>query len=46
LDGWLIGKAKMLGITGATMQSSYGDGDISVNNLAGYKAVDGAFKVE
>jgi len=40
LDGWLIGKAKMLEITGATMQSSYGDGDISVNNMAGYKAVD------
>lgn len=40
LDGWLISKAKMLEITAATLQSSFGDGDLSVKNLAGYKAVD------
>ncbi|TWH46727.1 methyl-accepting chemotaxis protein [Sporomusa sp. KB1] len=40
LDGWLIGKAKMLEITAGTLQSSVGDNEISVPMLAGYKTVD------
>lgn len=40
LDGWLISKAKMLEITGGTIQSSFGDNEISVPMLAGYKTVD------
>ena len=40
LDGWLIGKAKMLEITAGTLQSSFGDNEITVPMLAGYKTVD------
>ncbi|QDR81630.1 methyl-accepting chemotaxis protein [Sporomusa termitida] len=40
LDGWLIGKAKMLEITAGTLQSAVGDGAITVSLLAGYKTVD------
>ncbi len=40
LDGWLIGKAKILEITAGTLQSTVGDGTITVPMLAGYKTVD------
>lgn len=40
LDGWLISKGKMLEITAGTIQSSFGDNEISVPMLAGYKTVD------
>ncbi|MBP2625405.1 MAG: mcpA 2 [Firmicutes bacterium] len=40
LDGWLISKAKMLEITAGTIQSSYGDAEMTVPMLAGYKTVD------
>ncbi|HWR07236.1 methyl-accepting chemotaxis protein [Sporomusa sp.] len=40
LDGWLISKAKMLEITVGTLQSTVGDGAITVPMLAGYKTVD------
>jgi len=40
LDGWLISKAKMLEITSATLKSSIGDKELSVDNLAGFKVAD------
>lgn len=40
LDGWLISKAKMLEITSATLKSSNGDQEPSVDNLAGFKVAD------
>jgi len=40
LDGWLISKAKMLEITAGTLQSSFGDNEITVPMLAGYKTAD------
>ncbi|AFQ44139.1 methyl-accepting chemotaxis protein [Desulfosporosinus meridiei] len=40
LDGWLISKAKMLEMTAATLKSSLGDQEPSVNNLAGFKVAD------
>ncbi|SMC52401.1 methyl-accepting chemotaxis protein [Sporomusa malonica] len=40
LDGWLISKARMLEITVGTIQSTVGDGEITVPMLAGYKTVD------
>lgn len=40
LDGWLDGKAKMLEITLATIQSTAGDGEITVPMLSGYKTAD------
>lgn len=40
LDGWLITKAKMLEITTGTIQSTFGDAELTVPMLAGYKAVD------
>ncbi|WP_319403535.1 hypothetical protein [uncultured Anaeromusa sp.] len=38
LDGWLIGKAKMLEITVGTLRSSSGDAEMTVPMLAGTKA--------
>jgi methyl-accepting chemotaxis protein len=40
LDGWLISKARMLEITAGTIQSTVGNGEITVPMLAGYKSVD------
>lgn len=40
LDGWLISKSKMLEITLGTVQSTFGDGEITVPMMAGYKSVD------
>lgn len=40
LDGWLVGKAKMLEITAGTIQRIAGDGAITVPMLDGYKTVD------
>ncbi|SDI30876.1 methyl-accepting chemotaxis protein [Desulfosporosinus hippei] len=40
LDGWLISKAKMLEMTAATLKSSLGEQEPSVNNLAGFKVAD------
>lgn len=40
LDGWLISKAKMLEITTGTVQSTFGDAEMTVPMLAGYKTVD------
>ncbi len=40
LDGWLIGKSKILEHTTATIQSTFGDGDITVPMVAGYKVSD------
>jgi methyl-accepting chemotaxis protein len=40
LDGWLIGKAKMLEITAATIQSTVNDGEITLPMVAGYKTAD------
>ncbi|VBB09064.1 Hypothetical protein LUCI_4350 [Lucifera butyrica] len=40
LDGWLIGKSKMLEITAGTIHSVTGDGEITVPMVAGYKTVD------
>ncbi len=40
LDGWLISKSKMVEITVGTLQSTVGDGEVTVPMLAGYKSVD------
>lgn len=40
LDGWLVSKAKMLEITAGTLHSSFGDAELTVPMLAGYKTVD------
>jgi len=40
LDGWLVSKAKLLEITAGTIQSTFGDGEITIPMLAGYKNVD------
>jgi methyl-accepting chemotaxis protein len=40
LDGWLIGKAKILEITVGTLQSMAGDAEITVPMITGYKTVD------
>jgi len=40
LDGWLIGKGRMLEITAGTIRSTFGDNEITVPMLAGYKTVD------
>jgi len=40
LDGWLMSKAKMLEITVGTIQSTFGDAEITVPMMAGYKSVD------
>lgn len=40
LDGWLLSKAKMLEITTGTIQSTLGDGEPTVQSLAGYKTAD------
>lgn len=40
LDGWLISKGKMLEITAGTIQSTFGDAEMTVPMLAGYKTVD------
>ncbi len=40
LDGWLIGKGKMVEITVGTLQSAVGDAEFSVPMLAGYKRAD------
>lgn len=39
-DGWVMGKEKMIQIVGSTIQSTVGDGEITVPLLAGYKKVD------
>jgi len=40
LDGWLIGKTKILETTAGTIQSTAGDGEITIPMVAGYKTVD------
>jgi len=40
LDGWLVSKAKLLEITAGTIQSTFGDSEITIPMLAGYKNVD------
>jgi len=40
LEGWLLSKAKMLEITAGTIQSTFGDTEMTVPMLAGYKTVD------
>jgi len=40
LEGWLLSKAKMIEITAGTMQSAFGDAEMTVPMLAGYKTVD------
>ena len=40
LDGWLGSKAKMLAITVGTIHSTFGDAEITVPMMAGYKSVD------
>lgn len=40
LDGWLVSKAKLLEITAGTIQSTFGDSEITIPMLAGYKSVD------
>ena len=37
LDGWLVSKAKLLEITAGTIQSTFGDSEITIPMLAGYK---------
>ena len=40
LDGWLISKARMLEMTVGTLQSTFGDSEITVPMVAGYRTVD------
>jgi len=40
LDGWILGKGKMLEITLGNIQSSIGDNEMTAPMLAGYKKVD------